>query len=128
MPSRSAFDYAVLRVVPDIERGEFLNAGIILFSRPRRFLEARIELDRDALERLRPGGDAAGVETQLRFIESLAAGTLGIEPFGRMSQSERFAWLTTPRSTVVQPGPIHAGTTDDPAATLAHLFDTLVRR
>jgi hypothetical protein len=128
MPSRSAFDYAVLRVVPDIERGEFLNAGIILFSRPRGFLEARTELDRDALERLRPGGDADGVEEQLRFIESLAAGTLDIEPFASMSQSERFGWLTTPRSTVVQPGPIHAGTTDDPAATLDHLFATLVRR
>lgn len=128
MPSRSAFDYAVLRVVPDIERGEFLNAGIILFSRPRSYLEARAELDRDALERLRPGSDVAGVEAQLGFIEQLAAGTLDIEPFGRMSQSERFGWLTTPRSTVVQPGPIHAGTTDDPAATLDHLFATLVRR
>jgi hypothetical protein len=128
MPSRSAFDYAVLRVVPDIERGEFLNAGIILFSRPRRFLAVRTELDRDALERLRPGGDVDAVEERLRFIERLAAGALDVEPFAAMSQSERFGWLTTPRSTVVQPGPIHAGTTDDPAATLDHLFATLVRR
>ncbi len=127
-PPRSAFSYAVVRVVPDIEREEFLNAGLILFARERRFLEARTHLDTHALDALRPGCDADGIRGQLELVERLAAGEISAAPFDRMSQSERFHWLTTPRSTAVQPGPLHAGTTDDPSATFEHLYGLLVAR
>lgn len=126
--SRSAFSYAVLRVVPDIEREEFLNAGLILFCRPRDFLAARSRLDADALAALRSGCDLHAIREQLEFIEALAAGRVASPPFGAMSSSERFHWLTTPRSTVVQPGPLHAGVTDDPAATFEHLYAVMVER
>jgi hypothetical protein len=128
MPSRSAFTYSVIRVVPDVEREEFVNAGLILFCRPQRFLAARTRLDVEALEALRADCDVEGIRGQLALVERLAAGEVDTEPFERMSQSERFHWLTTPRSTVVQPGPVHAGTTDDPEATFAHLFSVLVDR
>lgn len=128
MPSRSAFSYAVLRIVPDIEREEFVNVGLILFDRQRRFLAARSVHDEAALDALRPGCDHLAIRRQLELIEQIAAGTATTAPFDAMSQSERFHWLTTPRSTIVQPGPMHAGTTDDPAATFDHLFGVLVRR
>ena len=128
MPSRSAFSYAVLRIVPDIEREEFVNVGLILFDRERRFLAARTVHDESALDALRPGCDHQAIRRQLELIEQIAAGTTATAPFDSMSQSERFHWLTTPRSTVVQTGPMHAGTTDDPAATFEHLFGVLVRR
>lgn len=127
-PPRSAFSYAVIRVVPDIEREEFLNAGLILFDRERRFLAARTHLDADALATLHPDADVEGIRGQLELVERLAAGEVTAAPFDRMSQSERFHWLTTPRSTAVQTGPLHAGTTEDPAATFEHLFTTLVLR
>ena len=127
-PSRSAFSYAVVRVVPDIEREEFLNAGLILFCRPQRYLAARTRLDRDALASLHAGSDLDAIGEQLAFVEALAAGTVAGAPFAAMSQSERFHWMTTPRSTVVQPGPLHAGTTDDPAATFEHLYEVMVER
>lgn len=127
-PSRSPFAYAVVRVVPDIEREEFLNAGVILFSRPRAFLGVRSALGEEALESLRPGSDVAAIREQLRFIEDVASGRVTTGPFGQMDQSERFHWLTTPRSTLVQPGPLHTGTSDDPAETLERLFAIMVAR
>ena len=127
-PSRSPFSYAVVRVVPDIEREEFVNAGLILFCRPHRYLHAVTHLDADALAVLGPGADRAAITDQLRFIERVAAGELRTAPFATMSLSERFHWLTTPRSTLVQPGPLHAGTTEDPDATFKHLFGLLVAR
>lgn len=127
-PSRSPFEYAVVRVVPDIEREEFVNAGLILFCRPRTFLAARTHLDEEALAALRAGCDADGIREHLTFIEGVASGTVATGPFATMTPSERFHWLTTPRSTVVQPGPLHAGTTEDPAATFEHLFEVMVGR
>jgi hypothetical protein len=128
MPSRSAFSYAVLRVVPDIEREEFVNVGLLLFDRERRFLLARTSYDEAALDALQSGCDHAAIRRQLELIGQIAAATAATGPFDTMSQSERFHWLTTPRSTVVQPGPIHGGTSDDPQATFDHLFGVLVRR
>jgi hypothetical protein len=128
MPSRDAFSYIVLRVVPDIEREEFVNAGVVVFCPPRRFLDALVDLDADALRALDPDGDLEAIGEQLDMVRAVASGTLGRPPFGQMTQSQRFHWLSTPRSTMVQPGPLHAGTTEDPAATLAHLFETVVRR
>jgi hypothetical protein len=128
VPPRSAFEYAVLRIVPDVEREEFVNAGLILFSRERRYLRVATHLDTAALAALDPGCDVEGVREQLALIEAVAAGEVETGPFIAMSQSQRFHWLTTPRSTVVQPGPLHAGVTDDPEATFAHLWATLVER
>lgn len=127
-PSRSPFSYAVVRVVPDIERGEFVNAGLILFCRPKRYLAVRTSLEPDALASFGASGDVDAIREQLAFVEAVAVGTVTSGPFGAMSQSERFHWLTTPRSTVVQPGPLHAGTTEDPAATFEHLYGVLVER
>ena len=128
MPSRSAFTYASLRVVPDIEREEFLNVGLILFAREARFLAARTSHDRTALDALRPGCDHEAIGRQLALVERIANGRTTTAPFATMSQSERFHWLTTPRSTLVQPGPLHGGTTEDPAAEFEHLYGILVRR
>ena len=128
MPSRSPFSYAVLRIVPDIEREEFVNAGLVLFCRSRRFLRARTSLDAERLRALRPSADVDGLAGQLALIEQIAAGEVTGGPLADMSQSERFHWLTTPRSTAVQPGPIHGGMADDPDATFEHLYSTLVDR
>jgi hypothetical protein len=127
-PDAAAYSYSVLRIVPVIEREEFVNAGLILYCRERRYLAARGVLDETALAALRPGGDVAAIRDQLRFVEAVAAGELTDGPLATMSQSERFHWLTTPRSTLVQPGPLHAGTTGDPGGTFEHLFGLLVTR
>jgi hypothetical protein len=128
MPSRSPFSYAVLRIVPDIEREEFVNAGLVLFCRSRQFLRARTSLDAARLRSLRTGADLDGLAAQLALIEHIASGEVVSGPLAGMSQSERFHWLTTPRSTAVQPGPIHGGMADDPEATFEHLYSTLVDR
>ena len=128
MPSRDSFSYAVVRVVPDIAREEFLNAGLVLFCRARRYLRARASLDADRLASILADADAYAIREQLGPVERIAAGEVEVGRLGSMSQSERFHWLTTPRSTVVQPGPIHGGMTDDPAATFDHLYATLVER
>jgi hypothetical protein len=127
-PSRSPFAYAVLRIVPDIEREEFVNAGLVLFCRSRRYLQARTSLDAQRLRALRPDADVDALEGQLALIERIAAGEVRSGPLAGMSQSERFHWLTTPRSTAVQPGPIHGGMADDPDVTFEHLYTTLVDR
>jgi hypothetical protein len=126
--SRSAFSYAVIRIVPDIEREEFVNAGLILFARERRFLAARTHLDAVALAALGADCDEDGIRAQLELVEAIASGTTTVAPFATMTQTERFHWLTTPRSTLVQSGPLHAGVTDDPAATFDHLFEVMVTR
>lgn len=128
MPPRSAFEYAVVRIVPDVEREEFVNAGLILFCRERRYLRARTHLDVAALDALRPGCDHDALREQLGFLEGVAAGEITTGPFAGMDQSQRFHWLTAPRSTLLQPGPLHAGVTDDPDATFEHLWTTLVVR
>lgn len=127
-PSRSPFSYAVLRVVPDIEREEFVNAGLVMFCRSLRYLNARASLDAGDLASLRPDADVDALRGQLALVERIAAGDVASGPLAGMSQSERFHWLTTPRSTAVQPGPTHGGMTDDPAATFEHLYTTLVDR
>lgn len=121
------FAYAVIRVVPRVERGERLNIGVILFCRPRRVLEGRFELDRERLAALAPGLDLAGVARQISLMQGVIAGQPAAGTVAGLSQAERFGWLVSPASTVVQPGPVHAGLTHDPAATLEHLFATLVR-
>jgi hypothetical protein len=118
------FEYAVVRVVPRVERGEAINAGVIVYSRNHRYLQAKIELDEGRLRALDPGADVAAVRAALSAFErACAEGPLAGRPLG-----ERFRWLTAPRSSIVQPGPVHGGLTDDPAADLDRLFATLVSR
>ena len=127
-PSRSPFSYAVLRIVPDIEREEFVNAGLVLLCRSRRYLRARTSIDAERLRALRPSADVDALRAQLALIEKIAVGEVPNGPLAGMSQSERFHWLTTPRSTAVQPGSVHGGMADDPDATFEHLYTTLVDR
>jgi hypothetical protein len=125
VPARSAFDYAVIRVVPRVEREEFLNAGVILHCPTKRLLLARIALDRARLAALAPI-DPEPIERQLAALAAVAAGDPAGGPIAALSASERFHWLTAPRSTVVQVSAVHGGLCDDPQATLEHLFATLV--
>jgi hypothetical protein len=126
MPAPEAFQYAVLQVVPDIERGERLNAGVVLFARRHRFLQARVGLDELRLAALAPGADAALLARQLAGLERIAAGDPGAGPIAALPPSERFAWLVAPASTAIQPSAVHTGLCEDPAAALDRLFDRLV--
>ena len=128
MPGREDFQYAILRVVPDVERGEALNAGVVLFCRRLRFLGARTALDVAALAALAPGCDPDEVRAHLDVLERVAAGAPDGGPIAALAPSERFHWLTAPSSTMVQPSPVHTGMTSDPAAELDHLFERLVAR
>ena len=116
------FEYALIRVVPRIERGESINAGVIVYSKSFRFLRVRIGLDEGRLRAVDPGVDIPAVASALTAFER--ACTDG--PLAEQTLGERFRWLTAPRSAIVQPGPVHAGVTDDPAADLDRLFATLV--
>jgi hypothetical protein len=124
--ARAPFAYAVIRVVPRVERGERLNAGIVLLCRPRRFLGAAIELDEARLRALDPACDVDEVWAHLDLIRRIAAGAPDAGPLAALSKAERFHWLVAPSSTVIQPSAVHAGLTADPAATLEHLLRTLV--
>lgn len=128
MPGREPFQYATVRIVPRIERGELVNAGVLLFCRPLRFLGARTQLDEALLAALAPGCDPAAVRPHLQAVERIAAGEEAGGPIARLPQSERFHWLVAPASTIVQPGPVHTGLTDDPQAELERLFGRLVER
>lgn len=122
----SAFSYAIVRVVPDIERGEFLNAGVLLFARQHDFLAARVQLDERKLAALCPDCSAADVLAALRAFERVAAGDAGAGPMAALPKSERFGWLVAPSSTVVQCSPTHTGMCGDPQQALDDLFADLV--
>lgn len=125
-PTRHPFAYAIVRVVPRVERGESMNAGIVLLCRPRRFLGARLALDEARLRALDPACDPAEVRAHLAVVERIAAGDPAGGPIAALSQAERFHWLVSPSSTIIQPSESHTGLTDDPAATLERMFETLV--
>lgn len=127
MPALASYDYAIIRVVPRVEREESVNAGAILFCRTRRFLQARIELDEERLLALAPDVELEAVRAHLEAIPLICAGGPAAGPIGRRSQAERFHWLVAPRSTILQPSPVHSGLCADPAAALEHLMDTMVR-
>ncbi len=126
MPGQNMFEYAVVRVVPHVEREEFVNAGIILYCRALRFLDARLWLDAARLAALAPGLDLAMVEAQLALISRVCAGGPDAGPLQDLNQAERFRWLTSPRSTTVQVSPVHCGLCGDPRAALDDLFQKLV--
>lgn len=122
------FQYALLRVVPRLERGEQMNAGVVLFARRASFLAARVALDVERLRALAGADvDAAPLQRQLDAVARVAAGAADSGPIALLPQSERFAWIVAPSSTAVQPGPVHVGLCDeDPAAELERLFAELV--
>ena len=126
MPEPCTYDYAVIRIVPDVARGEFINAGIILFAKSHGALLARISLDEDRLEALAPDADIASIRSHLLSIERICAGGTAAGPHGQLSASERFHWLTSPRSTVIQVSPVHSGLCDDPDVEADRLFARLV--
>jgi hypothetical protein len=124
--AREAFQYAVLQVVPRVERGERINAGVVVFSRRHRFLAARVGLDRARLAALDPETDAEQVERHLEALARVAAGDPAAGAVAAMEPSERFHWLAAPSSTIIQPSPVHTGLCDDPQAMLDRLYATLV--
>ena len=122
-----SFDYAIVRVVPRVEREEFFNVGVIVFCAAQRFLQARIELDQMRLQVLAPALDAEMVEAHLDTIPILCAGGRASGPIGALGQTARFHWLVAPRSTIIQFSPVHSGLCHEPEAALGHLFERLVR-
>ncbi|HZB51001.1 MAG TPA: DUF3037 domain-containing protein [Mycobacteriales bacterium] len=125
--TRHVFEYAVLRVVPRVDRGELMNAGVLLYCRPLDYLGSRIWLDPDRLRALDPAADPAVVERALRAAADICGGDPDAGPPAREELGRRFRWLTAPRSTVVQPGPVHTGLTRDPEAEAERLLELLVR-
>jgi hypothetical protein len=124
---RSQFQYAIVRVVPRVERGECLNAGVVVLCRPKRFLAARVALDTVRLRAIAPSTDPATILPHLAAIERIAAGDPAAGPLAQLTAAERFHWLVAPSSTVIQPSEVHTGLCEDPADELEHLFDRLVR-
>ena len=125
MPGPHVYDYAIVRVVPYVEREEFINAGIILFCRPARYLGAKVELDSERLRALAPECSIETMEEQLALIPRMCQGE---GPIGQLGLAETYHWLVAPRSTVVQCSPVHSGITDDLPGTLERLMDTMVRK
>ena len=126
MSERRAFDYVIVQVVPRVDRDERLNAGVILFCPTLGYLGCRIALDDRRLRALAPDVDVAALSGQLDAIRAVAAGESAAGPIARLPASERFHWLSAPRSTIVQPSTPHAGLCEDPADALEHLFQMTV--
>ncbi len=126
MPARNSYDYALVRLVPHVERGEYINVGVILFCRTRRFLGALIHLDEQRALALAPDIDLAFVYQHLDRIPLICAGSEQAGSISQLSQSERFHWLVSPRSTIIQTSPVHSGLCSNPAATLEKLYKKIV--
>ena len=122
------YDYAIVRIVPRVERGEQINVGIILSCPDVNFLEARIELDEARLLALDPKVDLDLMRANLATIPAVCRGGAEAGPIGELPQRGRFRWLVSPRSTMIQTSPVHTGRTNDPAASLEHLVEKVVRR
>lgn len=122
------YDYAIVRVVPRVERGEFINAGIILSCDVERILQSSIELDEAALLTLDASVDLELVRSSLASIPAICAGGEGAGEIGKLSARERFHWLVSPKSTIVQTSPVHTGQCSDLPAALEHLMERMIRR
>ena len=122
----SPFEYALLRVVPRVDRGEFINAGVVLYCQESRFLDARVHLDPARLHALAPLLDPEGVRTHLEVARKVCAGGPDAGAIGLLPPVQRFGWIVAPRSTVVQPGPVHTGLTTDPEKALERLLREMV--
>ncbi|MFC0597367.1 DUF3037 domain-containing protein [Streptomyces palmae] len=124
---RDVFEYALLRVVPRVERGEQINAGVVVYCRATSFVAARTHLDEARLRALDPSADVAGVRAALHAVEGVCHGGPAAGQAAGDDAGRRFRWLVAPRSTVVQPGPVHTGLTADPRAEVERLLELLVR-
>ncbi len=120
----ASFDYAILRVVPRVERQEFINAAVIAYCPERRYLDARVHLDAARLKALWPDADLDLIRQHLEAVPRICAGDASAGPIARLSQRERFHWLTSPRSTVIQPSPVHTGVCD----ATENLLDRLAKQ
>lgn len=127
MSAPEFYDYAAIRLVPRVERGEFINVGILLSCAARGYLDVRIELDAERARALDPGLDLALVRRLLGAIETVCRGGPDAGPIGQLSPRARFHWLTAQRSAIVQTSPVHSGSCDDFAATMEHLLERMVR-
>ncbi|MDX6444797.1 MAG: hypothetical protein QOH71_1871 [Blastocatellia bacterium] len=127
MRDHYSYDYAIVRVVPKVEREEFVNVGVIVSCQARDFLEARIELDEPRLTALDETVDLESVRAHLASIPAICAGGEPAGPIGLLTPRQRFDWLIAPRSTMIQTSAAHTGTCEDPAAALEHLLATMVR-
>lgn len=128
MPALCTYDYAVVRVLPHVERGEFVNAGVIVASTSRRFLKAAVELDAARLRALDPAADVEALQAALAAIPLICAGGSGAGPIGQLSLRERFDWLVAPRSTSIQVSAVHSGRCVDLDTALERLMQGMVRR
>ena len=125
--SEMSFSYAILRVVPSVERGEAINVGVVVYSRQHDdFLGLRVQLDDARLAALSPSCDPEPIRARLTALDLVASGAEEGGSLAKLPASDRFGWLTAPSSTVIQPSEVHTGLTEDPAATLDHLFETMV--
>ena len=128
MPAPCPFDYAVIRVVPRVERGEFVNAGVIVSCPSKSYLKARVEMDAERLAALDPAFDRDAVERHLAAILRICEGGEQAGPIGLLPQRARFHWLVAPRSTIIQTSPVHTGFCEDGDRMLERLFTTMVLR
>ncbi|MDB6101006.1 MAG: hypothetical protein JWO52_1005 [Gammaproteobacteria bacterium] len=128
MRDHSSYDYAIVRVVPRVEREEFVNVGVIVSCPAWDFLQARIELDEQRLQALDPAIDIEATRVHLASIPAICCGGSQGGPIGRLPRRERFDWLVAPRSTIIQTSKVHTGRCSEPAALLEHLLNTMVRR
>ena len=127
MRSDYFYDYAVIRIVPKVDREEFINAGIILSCEEKEFLDAKIEIDEKRLKAFDPDFDIETAKTHLNAIYTICKGGKETGTIGELSQRQRFHWLTSPKSTIIQTSPVHSGYCKDPAETLSHLFEKMVK-
>jgi hypothetical protein len=127
VPAPSSFDYALIRVVPRVERAEFINVGVIVHCPTKDFLEARLSVDEARLRALWPGLDVEEVKAHLAVFPRIAAGEAGAGPIAKLPRGQRFHWLVAPRSTVLQTSPVHSGLCESPEGVAEHLLSRLVR-
>ena len=127
MPDHSTYDYAVIRVVPRVEREEFVNVGVIVSCPERGFLDCRLEVDDVRLRALDPAVDLELVRKHLATIPAICRGGDEAGPIGKLPARERFRWLIAPRSTIIQASPAHTGRCSDPPGLMEHLMETMVR-
>ncbi len=127
MSNNYFYDYVIIRVVPKVEREEFINVGVILSCKEKKFLKARFELNDEKLKSFSQEMDLEMIKNHLKAIEEISAGSENAGPIGKLSQMERFHWLSSPKSTIIQTSAVHSGYCKNPADTLEHLIKTMVK-
>ncbi len=126
MPEKDLFEYAIVRIVPKVEREEFINVGVILYCAKQKFLQAIFSINEERLRAFCTKTDLAELKEHLNSYNNICKGTPDSGPIGQLDLASRFRWLTATRSTVVQSSKVHPGLSEDPAETLQKLFTQLV--